>query len=56
MILRIRELVTLDEKLIEKARRRMMMGLQLGGHRNVSTEVVRFKNTNDAEITAWGER
>lgn len=56
MIASRRELVPLDEKLIAKAVKRMTMGLQLEGHRKVSTEVARFHNTRDAEITVWGER
>ena len=56
MITRIRDLVPLDEELIAKAERRMTLGLQLQGHRNVGTEVDRYSHTNDAEITAWGER
>ena len=53
---RIRDLVPLDEEKIAAAIRRMTMRLQLDGCHDVRTEVARFANTKDAEITAWGER
>ena len=55
LITRRRQLVVLDDEVIARESRKMIMGLQLEGHKRVMVEVSRFPNTKDAELTVMGE-
>ena len=56
MITRRRQLVVLDDEVIARESRKMILGLQLEGYKRVMVEVSRFPNTEDAELTVMGER